>query len=76
MCYMQQINFDAADSLGEPPDWMWGNGDCIHRHDALRDALFSAAQYTALGPRKEVLALIAGSRSRPADIFLPNWCGG
>ena len=29
-----------------------------------------------LSPRKETPALIAGSRSRPADIFLPNWCGG
>ena len=67
---------DAADSLGDHKIGCGGNGDRIHRHDALRDALFSAAQSAALGPRKETLALIAGSRSRPANIFLPNWCGG
>ena len=68
--------FDAADSLWDHQIGCGGNGDLIHRHDALCDALFSAAQSAALGPRKEVPALIAGSRSRPADIFLPNWCGG
>ena len=68
--------FDAADSLGDHEVGCGGNGDRIHRHDALRDALFSAAQSAALGPRKAVPALIAGSRSRPANIFLPNWCGG
>ena len=31
-----------------------GNGDRIHRHDSVRDALFSAAQTAALAPRKEV----------------------
>ena len=31
-----------------------GNGDRIHRHDSLRDAIFSAAQSAALAPRKEV----------------------
>ena len=67
---------DAADSLGDHQIGCGGNGDHIHRHDALRDALFFAAQSAALGPRKETPALIAGSRSRPADIFLPNWCGG
>ena len=53
-----------------------GNGDRIHRHDAIQDALFSAAQAAALAPRKEVPSLIPGTRSRPADIFLPNWCRG
>ena len=52
------------------------NGDRIHRHDAIRDTLFSAAQSAALAPRKEVPSLIPGSSSRPADIFLPNWCRG
>ena len=67
---------NAADSLGDHQIGCGGNGDRIHRHDALRDALFSAAQSAALGPRKETPALIAGSCSHPADIFLPNWCGG
>ena len=53
-----------------------GNGDRIHRHDSIRDALFSAAQTAALAPRKEVPALIPGSRSRPADVYLPNWKRG
>ena len=42
----------------------------------LRDALFAASQSAALAPRKEVPSLIPGSQSRPADIFLPNWCRG
>ena len=67
---------DAADSLGDHQVGCGGNGDRIYHHDALRHALFSAAQSAALGPRKEVRALIAGSCSRPGDIFLPHWCGG
>ena len=39
---------------------------------AIQDALFSAAQAAALAPRKEVPSLIPGTRSCPADIFLPN----
>ena len=53
-----------------------GNGDRIHRHDSLRDILFTAAQSAALAPRKEAPALIPGSNSRPADVFLPNWRSG
>ena len=50
-----------------------GNGDRIHRHDSLRDTLFSAAQFAALAPRKELPSLVPGSASRPADVFLPTW---
>ena len=50
-------------------------GDHIHRHDAHRDTLFSAAQSAALATRKEAPSLIPGSCSRP-DVFLPTWCGG
>ena len=53
-----------------------GNRNRIHRHDSLRDILFSAAQSAALAPREEVPSLIPGTSSRPADIFLPNWCRG
>ena len=53
-----------------------GNGDRIFRHNALRDAGFSAAQSAALVPRREVPSLIPISRSRPADIFLPSWVRG
>ena len=66
----------AADPLGDHQVGCGGNGDRIHRHDSIRDALFSAAQSAALAPRKEVPTLIPGTRSRPADIFLPNWCRG
>ena len=45
----------AADPLGDHQVGCGGNGDRIHRHDAIRDALFSAAQSAALAPRKEVL---------------------
>ena len=37
---------------------------------------FSAPQSAVLAPGKEVPSLIPGSKNRPADIFLPNWCGG
>ena len=40
------------------------------------DALYSAAQSAALAPRKEVPALIPGTSSRPADVFLPIWKRG
>ena len=53
-----------------------GNRDRIHRHDSLRDALFSAAQSAALAPRKEMPSMVPGSASRPADVFLPTWEGG
>ena len=66
----------AADPMGDHQVGCGGNGDRIHRHDALRDALFAATQSAALAPRKEVPSLIPDSVSRPADIFLPNWCGG
>ena len=66
----------AADPLGDHQVGCGGNGDRIHRHDAIWDALYSAAQSAALAPREEVPTLIPGTRSRPADIFLPNWCRG
>ena len=69
-------NPSAADPMGDHQVGCGGNGDRIHRHDVLRDVLFAASQSAALAPRKEVPSLIPGSVSRPADIFLPNWCGG
>ena len=50
----------AADPLGDHQVGCGGNGDRIHRHDSIRDALFSAAQSAALAPRKEVPTLIPG----------------
>ena len=61
-----------TDSYGDHHVGCGGNGDRIHRHDSIRDAVFSAAQTAAL----EVPSLIPSSQSRPADIFLPNWKRG
>ena len=53
-----------------------GNGDRIARHNAIRDVLFSAAQYAALAPTKEAPSLVPSSCSCPADILLPHWSRG
>ena len=70
------ICLGAADAFGDHQVGCGGNGDRIHRHDSIRDALLSAAQSAALAPRKEVPSLIPGSSSRPADVYLPNWRRG
>ena len=67
------ICIHAVDQFGDHQVGCGGNGDRIHRHDSVRDALFFAAQTAALAPRKEVPPLIPGTHSRPADIFLPIW---
>ena len=66
----------AADPLGDHQVGCGGNGDRIHRHDAIRVPFFSAAQCAALAPRMEVPTLIPCTRSCPANIFLPKWCRG
>ena len=53
-----------------------GNGDRIHRHNSIRDAIFTAAQSAVLAPRRESPHLIPNRQSRPADIFLLNWDRG
>ena len=40
------------------------------------DAVFSAAQSAAHAPLREVLSLVPGTQSRPADIYLPCWNRG
>ena len=65
-----------ADPFGDHHVGCGGNGDRIHRHNSVRDAVFSAAQSAALAPRKGVPSLIPGTQSRPADIFLPSWKRG
>ena len=65
-----------VDSFGDHYVGCGSNGDRIHRHNSLRDVLFSATQSAALAPRKEIPSLIPGTNSCPADIFLPNWCRG
>ena len=66
----------TADPYGDHHVGCGGNGDRILRHNALRDAIFSAAQSAALAPRREVPSLIPNSQSRPADVYLPNWKRG
>ena len=66
----------AADPYGDHHVGCGGNGDRIFRHDSIRDAIFSVAQSAALAPRKEAPSMIPSSRSRPADIYLPNWKRG
>ena len=66
----------AADAYGDHQVGCGGNGDRIHRHDSIRDAVYSAAQSAALAPRKEAPSVIPGSSSRPADVYLPNWKRG
>ena len=63
----------SADIFGDHQDGCGGNGDCITRHNAARDVLYSAAQAAALGPIKEAPSLLPNSSARPADILLPTW---
>ena len=65
----------TVDQFGDHQVGCGGKCDRIHRHDSVRDALFSAAQIAALAPRKKVPS-IPGTRSRPSDIFLPIWQRG
>ena len=53
----------------------WG-GERIHRHNMIRDCLFSTCTQVCLGPTREDRALIPGTEARPADIYLPGWMAG
>ena len=66
----------SADPFGDHQVGCAGHGDCIARHNAVRDVLFNAAQSAALAPTKEAPNLVPGSSARPADILLPYWCRG
>lgn len=65
-----------ADQFGDHHVGCGGSADRIHRHNLLRDALFSTASSAALAPLREVPGLVEGSNSRPADVFLPSWTRG
>ena len=66
----------TADQFGDHQVGCGGNADRIMRHNAIRDALFEAAQSAALAPTREAPGVVADSHSRPADILLPTWrCG-
>ena len=62
-----------TDPFGDHYVMCKGLGDRIWRHDNLKEVIFSAARSAALAPRKEIPALIPGSNSRPADVYLPIW---
>ena len=64
---------NTADPFGDHQVGYGGNGNRITRHNAIRVIIFSAAQYAALAPSKEMPSLIADFLSRPADVFLPTW---
>ena len=66
----------VADPFGYHQVGCGGNGDRIYRHDALRDAVISAAQTSALVPWREMPSLIPDTQRHPADVFLPNWKRG
>ena len=66
----------TADPYGDHQVGCGGNGDRIARHNAIRDVIFSAAQFAALAPSKEAPGLVPGSHARPADVFLPSWSLG
>jgi hypothetical protein len=66
----------TCDIFGDHHIECGGNRDRIHRHDSLRDVLFSSAQTAAMCPRKEVTSLIPSSKSRPAYIYIPSWTHG
>ena len=75
------VCLSPADSFGDHHVGCGGNGDRIHRHNSIRDAIFTAAQSAALAPRRESPHLIPNRQSRPADIFLklgsgPSSCLG
>ena len=65
-----------VDTFGDHQVGCDGNGDQVARHDALRNAIFTAAHSAALYLRKLDPALIVGTQSRPADVFLRTWSGG
>ena len=53
-----------------------GRGDTIHRHDRLRDKVFSSCVTASLSPSLEKKNLSSNNQSYPADVFLPSWKQG
>ena len=73
--YSYSVCKKSVDAFGDHQVGCGGNGDRIFRHNAIRYAVFSAAQSAALCPRKEMPSLIPRSCSRHADIYVPLWVG-
>ena len=56
-----------------------GGGDRISRHNVLRDLLVNLCSEASFSLEPVVVEkkwLIAGSKARPADLFIPAWIGG
>ncbi len=62
-----------ADVYGDHQVGCGGNDDRIYCHNAIRDVLFTAAQYVVFAPSRETAGIVADSLSHPADVFLPTW---
>ena len=66
-----------SDRMGDHSVGCSSRGECIARHNHLRDALFNTAASAHLTPLKEEIALLPGSHGeRPADVLLPNFASG
>ena len=52
------------------------HGECIVRHNHLRDRIFATTASTRLSPTKEDRAFLSSRHSRSADIIVPSLiCG-
>ena len=67
---------DVIDIYGDNSSTCRGWGDNIHRHDRLRDKVFSSCVSVSLSPSLEKTNLRSNNQSRPADVFLPSWTQG
>ena len=67
-CPVCQVTIDG---FGNHQVSCGSNGDSIHCHNSLRDALFSAAQSAALAPRREVPDFDTWSQLLPGSFVPP-----
>ena len=65
-----------SDTLGNHALCSGSAGECISRHNALRDALYSTAEAASLGPSREGRFLLPEDDCRLADVLVPHWTGG
>ena len=66
----------VIDIYGEHSLTCGGRRDNIHRHDRLRDKVFSSCVSANLSPLLEKKNLSCNNQSRTADVFLPSWTQG
>eukprot|EP00731_Ephydatia_muelleri_P018966 Em0011g1006a len=65
----------ALDPLGHHALTCKSGGDSIFRHNSLRDAFWESCKLACIAGQIEAGSGldVEGSRTRPADILLPNW---